>query len=81
MTDDEQEALSCRYVMPRVMRLASGRFALFTGRGLDFLAIYDTPEALASALPSYDDLEGANRPEPRRPTGRITALNLADLGL
>lgn len=80
MTEDEQEALSCRYVMPRVVRLTSGRFALFTGDLLDQLQILEA-EALASAIPSSVTLEGARRPEPRKSTGKLASLNLADLGL
>ncbi len=79
MTEDEQEALSCRYVMPRVVCLASGRFALFTGRLLDQLQILDG-ETLLARIPSSESLVGASRPEPKS-TKRITALNLADLGL
>ena len=75
MTPDEQEALSCKYVMPRVMRLASGRFALFQG---DALTIFNLADNLIAALPTYEELPEATRPlaSPRR-----KALNLADLGL
>lgn len=75
MTEDEQEALSCKYVMPRCMRLTSGRFALMQG---DILTICEDISALIAALPSYEEL-----PEAKRPTAtpRRKALNLADLGL
>lgn len=74
MTEDEQEARSAKYVMARVMRLASGRFALFLG---DDLSIHDGVGLLA-ALPAWDALPEAT---PKAKTERIRALNLADLGL
>lgn len=80
MTEDEQEAKSARYVLPRVMRLASGRFALFTGRDLDQLQIVDGA-TLLSIIPGYDDVAGAQTPVRRQPERKIRSINLADLGL
>lgn len=85
MTPDEQEALSFRYVMPRAMRLSSGRFALFID-GQD-LQIVDGAELLA-LLPDTDDIEAYNQSlrvsRPKVNLGepaKLTTLNLADLGL
>lgn len=75
MTEDEQEALSCKYVMPRCMRLASGNYAMFIG---EELRIIISDSELIEAMPVYAQLPEARKPEasPRRKT-----LNLADLGL
>lgn len=85
MTEDEQEAKSFRYVMPRVARLSSGRFALFTGQSLNRLQIVDG-HTLLSNIPSLEEIDAqieaarASRPRPKNP-GKLTSLNLADLGL
>jgi hypothetical protein len=72
VSEDEQEALSCKYVMPRVMRLTSGRFAMFSG--LNDLRIYEAG-ALIAAIPGYDELPEA---QPKAKPGR-KPLNLTDL--
>lgn len=80
MTEDEQEALSAKYIMPRVMRLTSGRFALLVdGRSVEIV----DGHTLLSRLPSYEDLVAYTeslRPPPRA-TGKLASLNLADIGL
>lgn len=77
MTEDEQEALSCKYVMPRVMRLTSGRFALIQG---DSLTIHEAA-ALLACIPVYEELPEATRPAPRSTAGKIKSIDLAELGL
>lgn len=78
MTEDEQEALSVKYVMPRAMRLSSGRFALWLdGQEMQIV----DGHTLLSKLPGYEELAEQNKPIPRSPTGKITSLNLSDLGL
>lgn len=76
MTEDEQEALSCKYVMPRVMRLTSGRFALIQG---DALTIHEAG-ALLAYIPTYEELPEATRPAPST-AGKIKSIDLAELGL
>lgn len=77
MTEDEQEALSCKYVMPRVMRLTSGRFALIQG---DALTICEGPSALVNKIPTYEELPEATRSAPST-AGKIKSIDLAELGL
>jgi hypothetical protein len=82
MTEDEQEALSARYIMPRIMRLTSGNIALFVdGEDLQIFPV-DAEylrERLLDAIPTYETL--AARDVRAAPKGRLTSLNLADLGL
>ena len=83
MTDDEQEALSFRYVMPRIMRLSSGRWALFVDGAP--LRIITDPDELHQSIPTIDEIEAyqeslrASRPKAQ--LGPLKTLNLADLGL
>lgn len=81
MTEDEQEALSFRYVMPRVMRLSSGRFALFIdGQDLQIIQGVDLP----FKVPTVDEIEAYHESiRASRPKGpaKLTSLSLADLGL
>lgn len=79
MTEDEQEARSFRYVMPRCVRLSSGRWAVFHE---DHLTIVSDWQELHQAIPSTGDIEAAEEAKPRRPPERkLTSINLADLGL
>ena len=80
MTDDEQEALSCKYVMPRVMRLASGNVALFLGDRLQIFTQHEM-DLLYGVLPTYDQLPEAQPRAPREAKAKLASLNLADLGL
>jgi hypothetical protein len=79
MTEDEQEARSARYIMPRIMRLSSGNIALFVdGEELQIIDALGGAN-LYEAIPTYETLAARDvRPAPQ---GRLTSLNLADLGL
>ena len=81
MTEDEQEALSCKYCMGRIMRLSSGNIALLVdGQPLKIIE-FDSIITLLDAIPSYESIVAYNE-SLRPPTrGKITSLNLADLGL
>lgn len=82
MTEDEQEARSFRYVMPRCVRLSSGKWAVFIGQNLDQLQIITDWQELHQAIPSTADIEAAEAlRRPPKASKLITSINLADLGL
>lgn len=78
MTLDEQEALSFRYVAPRVFRLSSGNIAIvpMIGRGAPNIV---TPQVFAefwrTLLPNIDDLETLNRVEDHAMRQRAASMN------
>lgn len=83
MDIDEQEAKSFQYVMPRAMRLSSGRFALLVDGQEPLICDGHT---LLSRLPSSDEIEAYHQSfrasRPKAPvSGKLTTLDLADLGL
>lgn len=75
MTSDEQEALSFRYVAPRVFRLSSGNIALCPMIGREPPIIY-TPEAFMNLLPipSMQDLEDLSKREDAAMRARMQSL-------
>lgn len=59
MTDDEQEATSIKYNVARIVKLSTGRFALFhpfdNDRGMPLRTI-GTIEELAPLIPSSEEI-------------------------
>jgi len=81
-TDDELEAGSVKYNVARIVRLSSGRFALFShyrAGALDLIKV-GTIEEIAPHIPSADACS-YTEPRPAREKSKLTTLDLADLGL
>lgn len=80
MDADRQEAESIKYNVARIVRLSSGRFALFahcTSEGIDLVGIGTIAE-LESLIPSADEC----RPAPTNTrSAPITSIDLDELGL
>lgn len=85
MTDDELEAQSIKWNVARIVRLASGRFALLThyrGAALDILKI-GTLEEIADHIPTYEQCIPDPAPQPSRAPETKSGLDtlMADIGL
>lgn len=84
MTPDELEAQSVKYNVARIVRLSSGNFALFSHyhSGAINLIKVGTLEALADDIPTAEACAyTAPKVETKKAGGKLTSLNLADLGL
>lgn len=81
---DRLEAESVKYNVARIVRLSSGRFALFShyrAGALDLIAV-GTIEEIADYIPSADECSfTVERTNATSKVGRISKLDLADLGL
>jgi hypothetical protein len=77
MTPEEQEALSYKYVAPHILRLSSGRYAVYDRRR-DLMAIFNSIEEATGLIEELSKL-----PEPEAPKTRPKndTLSLDDLGL
>lgn len=87
MTEDEQEALSFRYVMPRVMRLSSGKVVVmidgqppvFYNSWLHFADEGHIPSS--NEIEAYHESLRASRPRAVMGPAKLTSIDLADFGL
>lgn len=79
---DRLEAESIKYNVARIVRLSSGRFALlshYQGGMLNLLKI-GTLEEVATFIPTADECADLCK-RVEEPKGKLTKLDLADLGL
>ena len=87
MTEDEQEALSIRYICPRIVRLSSGNIAIMDMSAESrppIIIEYDDICRLLESIPQAETLcsaHDARNAAERKPVARKATLNLADLGL
>ncbi len=80
---DYLEAESVKYNVARVVRLSSGRFALFShyrASALDLIKV-GTIEEIAPHIPSADECGFTAEPAPRTTVKRTASDLLADIGL
>ena len=79
---DRLEAESVKYNVARIVRLSSGRFALFSHYRAGTLGLIKvgTIEEIADHIPSAGDCAATILDRPKREV-KLTTLDLADLGL
>lgn len=77
MTDDEQEALSFRYVAPRIFILSSGNIAIVPMVGRKPPVIVETKNFydLVSYLPTMEELEAQHQAADLEQRTRVTVMN------
>lgn len=80
---DRLEAESVKYNVARIVRLSSGRFALFShyrAGALDLITV-GTIEEIVDHIPSADECAYTAERPAKSTAGKIKSIDLADLGL